>query len=128
MGRGRVKVYFDGGCRPNPGPMEVAVVVRGVVHLFGDLGSGSNTDAEWLALIHALEVALALGIATDAELIGDSREIIERANAVLRCSEAGPGYASDFLKLAAEASPARVRWIGRAQNLAGIALARRHPR
>jgi len=128
MGQGRVKVYFDGGCRPNPGPIEVAVVVRGVVHLFDDLGSGSNSDAEWLALLRALEVAQSLGIVAEAELIGDSREIIERANEILRCGAAGPGWASDFLSLAAKAPPARVRWIGRAQNLAGIALSRRHPR
>jgi ribonuclease HI len=128
MGQGRVKVYFDGGCRPNPGPIEVAVVVRGIVHLFDDLGSGSNSDAEWLALLRALEVAQSLGIIADAELIGDSREIIERANEILRCGEAGTGWATDFLSLAAKAPPARVRWIGRAQNLAGIALSRRHPR
>ena len=25
----RLKIYFDGGCQPNPGAMEGAVVVRG---------------------------------------------------------------------------------------------------
>ena len=33
-----------------------------------------------------------------------------------------------FLALAAKGPPARIRWIKRTQNLAGIALAARHPR
>lgn len=28
-----IKIYFDGGCRPNPGQMETAVVARDVVML-----------------------------------------------------------------------------------------------
>ena len=32
-----LKVYFDGGCRPNPGPIEAAVVLRGAVHVHDDL-------------------------------------------------------------------------------------------
>jgi len=42
--------------------MEAAVVVRGVTHLFADLGYGTNNDAEWLALIAALDVAQSLGV------------------------------------------------------------------
>ena len=53
----RVKIFFDGGCRPNPGPMEAAVVLRGAVHFHDDLGVGSNSDAEWLALIAAAQLA-----------------------------------------------------------------------
>ncbi|MCJ2179272.1 ribonuclease HI [Novosphingobium album (ex Hu et al. 2023)] len=127
MGRGRTKVYFDGGCRPNPGPVEVAVVVRGQVHVFDDLGHGTNSDAEWLALIRALELVQAQAIA-DAELIGDALEVVRQANAALAAGQAAPGHAQAFLTLAAAVRPARVRWIKRAQNLAGIALVARHPR
>ena len=62
MTRRRVKVFFDGGCRPNPGQIEAAVVVRGVVQLFGDLGRGTSIDAEWLALICAMELSQSLGL------------------------------------------------------------------
>ncbi|MCT2398458.1 ribonuclease HI [Novosphingobium mangrovi (ex Huang et al. 2023)] len=127
MARRRVKVFFDGGCRPNPGPMEAAVVVRGVEHLFDDLGTGTNTDAEWLALILALELSQAAGLA-DVELIGDAVEVTRQANAVLASRQAPHRHAARFLALAIEAPPARVRWIKREQNLAGIALAARHPR
>src|SRR3546814_19142058 len=57
----RTKIYFDGGCRPNPGPMEIAVVTGGVAAIDRDIGVGSNLDAEWLALIAALRLARVRG-------------------------------------------------------------------
>lgn len=124
----RLKVFFDGGCRPNPGPIEVAVVARGVSYYFDDLGEGSNTDAEWLALINALEVAQELG-ETDFSLVGDAKVVIDQANGVNKCrSPAALAHHARFAALALAAPPKRIRWIGRNQNLAGIALAQRHGR
>lgn len=123
----RLKVFFDGGCRPNPGPIEAAVVVRGVAHLFDDLGTGTNSDAEWLALIRALELSQSLGLA-DIVLIGDALAVIREADSTLKTGHAPHDHAARFLALAAKAPPARIRWIKREQNLAGIALAARHPR
>ena len=74
----RCKVYFDGGCRPNPGPIEAAVVIRGKVHLLDGLGSGSSQDAEWLALIGAARLVRELGLGSCA-LVGDSRKVIAAA-------------------------------------------------
>ena len=131
MARRRLKVFFDGGCRPNPGHIEAAVVVRGTLHLFDDLGLGTNSDAEWLALIHAIELAQSLGL-SNIELIGDAVEVIRQAIRALINGQAVKGpmldHAARFLALAAKAAPARIRWIKREQNLAGIALAARHPR
>lgn len=126
MARRRLKIYWDGGCRPNPGQMEAAVVVRGVVHLFDDLGVGSRHDAEWLALIRALEIAQAQGLA-GVELIGDAIDVIGQANRLL-AGGAAQGHAATFLALVGNFPPARIRWIRRGQNLAGIALSARHPR
>ena len=124
----RLKVYFDGGCRPNPGPIEVAAVVRGQTYIRSDLGHGSNGDAEWLALIHALEVAQATGAAT-FELLGDSRNIIAQATGTAPARTANDkAHLACFGALAAGNAPARIRWIKRAQNLAGIALAAQHER
>jgi ribonuclease HI len=125
--RRRLKVFFDGGCRPNPGRIEAAVVVRGETHLFEDLGQGTNGDAEWLALMCGLKLAQRLALA-DVELIGDSVEIINQANHVLRTGGAKEGHAAAFLSLHNLAPVSRIRWIKREQNLAGIALAARHPR
>jgi ribonuclease HI len=131
MSQRRVKVYFDGGCRPNSalaaGRIEVAVVVRGVIHVFDDLGHGTNADAEWLALIHAAELSRSLAL-TNVELIGDAIGVIREADRALRDPGSATGHAAKFAALAASAPPARIRWIRRAQNLAGIALAARHPR
>jgi ribonuclease HI len=128
MRRRRLKVYFDGGCRPNPGKIEVAIVARGVAYVFDDLGNGANNDAEWLALIHALQLAQSLG-EPEFELVGDSALVINQANGLWKCRGATlQAHLDRFTALAAAAPPARIRWIGRAQNLAGIVLASRHER
>lgn len=123
----RRKIYFDGGCRPNPGPMECAVVLGGRVQVFEDMGQGDNREAEWQALLEALELACAHGL-TDVVLLGDSRGVIEEAQGLLAGAPASAPHAVRFNQLATGLPRLRVRWIKRAQNLAGIALARRHPR
>jgi ribonuclease HI len=123
----RVKVFFDGGCRPNPGPIEGAAVIRGQVYRFDNLGHGSNRDAEWLALNAALRLSQSLGL-THVELIGDALEVITLANRAMESGQGGDHHGAAFLSLIATHRPARIRWIKRQQNLAGIALAARHPR
>lgn len=123
----RLKVFFDGGCRPNPGRIEAAVVMRGVLHLFDDLGHGTNSDAEWMALISALELTHAMGH-TDIELIGDAIEVIKKATRALSTGRSSGCHETTFLALCAGKPKPRIRWIKRAQNLAGVALAARHPR
>jgi ribonuclease HI len=121
------KVFFDGGCRPNPGRIEAAVVVRGTVYFYDDLGTGTNSDAEWLALIRALELAQSLDL-DDVVLVGDALEVIRQANRALAEPPTQPGHAATLLALIAKGRPGKIRWIKREQNLAGIALAARHPR
>jgi ribonuclease HI len=122
----RIKVFFDGGCRPNPGEMEVAVVAAGRTHILRDLGPGTSEDAEWLALIHALKIARSLDTA-DLVLLGDAVGIIGQANGTVKCRGAGIRHLETFRSLASEAPP-RIRYIKRTQNLAGIALALLHVR
>lgn len=123
MTRHRLKIFFDGGCRPNPGAMETAVVARGQVHLAHGIGHGTNNDAEWLALLAALRIAQSLG-EPDFVLLGDSALVVGQANGTAKCrSEALQTHLRTFRALAGD-TPVRVRHIGRAQNLAGIALER----
>ncbi len=122
----RTKVFFDGGCRPNPGAIEVAVVAAGQTHFLRDLGHGTNGDAEWLALIHALRIAQALGT-NDFVLLGDAAAVIGPANGTVKCRGSALRHLEAFRALAAGTIP-RVRYVKRAQNLAGIALASLHPR
>jgi ribonuclease HI len=119
----RLKIYFDGGCQPNPGIMQTAVVVRGQNYVAHDIGWGSNNDAEWLALIAAVRVARTIG-ETDVLLLGDSALVVTQANRVARCRNARLQEHFDmFRDLTASMPTLRIRKIKRSQNLAGIALA-----
>ncbi len=102
-------------------------MVRGVSYLYDDLGQGTNSDAEWLALISALKMTQSLGL-TGTVFIGDSAEVVQQANSALSSGHAPHAHAISFLTLAADSPQMRVRWIKRQQNLAGIVLAARHPR
>jgi ribonuclease HI len=119
-----LKIFFDGGCRPNPGRMEAAVVARGVAHFFDDLGVGTNNDAEWLALIAALRVAQRLGV-QDFVLLGDSAVVIAQANHVQKCRTPALQAHLDAFEGIGGSRPAQIRRIARSQNLAGIALDQR---
>jgi ribonuclease HI len=119
-----LKIFFDGGCRPNPGTMETAVVARGQTYHQRDLGHGSAEQAEWLALLHALRVARSLG-AVEVLLVGDSLSVINQANGRSRSRrpELHRSRAA-FEDQAGEFSKLRIRHISRTQKLAGIALAK----
>jgi len=124
MPGGRLRIFFDGGCRPNPGKMEVAAVARGVTYRKDDIGIGGNEEAEWLALLHAVEVVHDLG-AEDVELFGDSRSVINQVAGIAKCRS--PHLAT--YRSAISAIPrVRLRYVPRSKNLAGIALAKSHPR
>ena len=127
MSRRSLRIFYDGGCRPNPGPIEAAVVARGRVYFHDGLGHGSNTEAEWLALLKALELALELG-AERFELIGDSQGVVDQASGAARSNGASAPLCARFAELATRAPRFRLRRVGRHQNLAGIALAARHER
>jgi ribonuclease HI len=123
----RIKIYFDGGCRPNPGAMELAVVVRGVAHVQRDIGAGTGMDAEWLALIAALRIGQSLG-GVDYVLLGDAAAVILQATGRTKCRGGMVRHFDAFQALAGTGALPRIRYIKRAQNLAGIALAREHAR
>ena len=116
-----MKIFFDGGCRPNPGAIQVAVVARGVVHHVAGLGHGSSEQAEWLALLHGLRVAESMG-ERDIVLLGDAAGVIAQANGAAKCRNAA--NLEQFRRQSAKFERVRVRFIRRNQNLAGIALAK----
>ncbi len=101
-------------------------MVRGTAHLDSPLGEGSSGDAEWLALLHALEVAIAAG-ERDVILLGDSASVIDQAKGVAR-RRIAPEAEARFRALAACFDRLRFRRIKRTHNLAGIALEQVHRR
>ena len=118
----RVKIYFDGGCRPVPMGMETAVVVRGRSYIQRDLGPGTSLDAEWLALISATEIAARLGIANPL-FLGDSLAVVQQANGVVKCKGLAVEHRLRITALCPSAALFHIRHVKRSQNLAGIALA-----
>ena len=68
----RIRVYTDGGCRPNPGPGgwgAVLMLPEGVRELSGSEPESTNNRMELTAAVRALE---ALPPGTDVELVTDS--------------------------------------------------------
>lgn len=123
MTKRRIKIYFDGGCRPNPGKMETAVVTGGAAVVVRDAGVGSSMDAEWLALIAALRLAQGLGLANFV-LLGDAAAVVAQANGTIRARGEAANHLAAFQALVGAGPIPHVRHIKRTQNLAGIALAR----
>ncbi|WP_408586211.1 ribonuclease HI [Novosphingobium sp.] len=119
-------MFFDGGCRPNPGAMECAVVLGGEMLVRTDLGHGSSHEAEWLALVEGLRVARSHGLA-DVVLLGDALAVIAVVNGKAKPVASAAHHLATFRELATDARVS-VRYVRRAQNLAGVALNRRHPR
>ncbi len=107
--------------------MEIAVVAAGQAHIPPDVGQGTSADAEWLALIHALRIARSLGGA-EFVLIGDAAAVIGPANGTVKCRGAAAGHLRAFRALSSATDQPRVRYVKRSHNLAGIALAKLHPR
>jgi ribonuclease HI len=102
------------------------VVVKGKVHIARDLGHGTSNDAEWLALIEAMRLALSLE-EPDYILIGDSAVVIGQAKGLAKCrSQALQTHLDRFHQLVAGGPRPRIRQIKRSQNLAGIVLAKSH--
>jgi ribonuclease HI len=121
----RAIFHFDGGCRPNPGPMHAAVVSRGRVWFHDDLGQGDNNEAEWSALLLATAQAAAQAC-PHIVLIGDSALVVAQASGRQPCRSAHlRPYLDRFREAAAAFSHVHVRHVPRTKNLAGIALARR---
>ncbi len=101
----RIKIYFDGGCRPNPGKMETAVVTGGAATVVRDAGIGSSMDAEWLALIAALRLAQNLGL-KNFVLLGDAAAVVAQANGAV---PARGGRWTIFPRFARSSAMARCR-------------------
>lgn len=84
-----LRVRTDGGARGNPGPAGIGVVVEDAKtgEILEEhakfLGRTTNNQAEYKAVILALERAVALG-AREVEVLADSELLIKQANGEYR--------------------------------------------
>ncbi len=120
-----MKFYFDGGCKPNPGTMEVGVVDEDGGFFHEEIGHGTNNIAEWAAFLYTLDIAKARGL-TDIEVVGDSALVVNQANGSWACraKELQP-FLAEYHVQRKHFRSIRISHVRRAQNLAGIALEKR---
>lgn len=117
-----MKIYFDGGCQPNPGKMEAAIVSEcGSLKMHIDtLGWGTNNEAEWSGLIMALNFALQHD--GPVTILGDSKLVISQADGIWKCnSDVLKTYLDEYRSMLATAkNKITLQHVRRHLNLAGI--------
>lgn len=116
------KMFFDGGCHPNPGQMDIALIFKGDYNdrLYQDLSYGTNNIAEWYAILAGLEIALNEQIEV-LEVVGDSELVIKQINGEYRVKNKELKSIfdkCDFLRKSFKTIT--FNHIPREQNLAGI--------
>lgn len=115
------KIFFDGACNRNPGPTGCGAVifdeqnnVVAEVSIFN--GHGTNNQAEYSALIYALEKATELGI-RKATVYGDSQLVINQLNGVWNCNDTALRVLNKrAMKLCYELDFIELCWIKRIHN------------
>jgi len=79
----KLTIHTDGASKGNPGPMHIGVAIyegeRLVRTVSESAGTGTNNNAEYLAVIRALDEAKALG-ASEIELRSDSQLLVRQLN------------------------------------------------
>ena len=102
-------------------------MARGIAYVERDAGQGSSHAGEWLALLYAVRIAITLD-AQAVDLIGDSVAIIRIARGEAKVRAGDEEYLASYRALIRAIPDLKLRHITRSKNLAGIALAKAHPR
>lgn len=121
----KIQIYFDGGCKPNPGNMEICVVILAggapEAKTVMDLGYGTNNMAEWSALLWAVSLANERGY-KDVEFLGDNITVINQASNLWKIKERSfLPFKAEFLQLNHSVN-GTLRHVGRDSNKAGTFL------
>jgi ribonuclease HI len=114
------RAWFDGSAHPNPGRIGIGVLLAGPagerVEISRRAGHGSSGDAEYLALIAALEKAVELGVA-ELLVVGDSQVVVHD---VLLSPHAGAKsleeHRARVVQLMAAMARVHLRWVPRHRN------------
>ncbi len=124
----KVTIFTDGAARGNPGPAAIGAVIRDETgNVLGTvsrcLGTTTNNQAEYRAIVAALETAINLG-AKQVQLYSDSKLVVEQIcgrykikNTALR-----PLY-QEIVKLVGPLESFKITYIPREKNTAADALA-----
>jgi len=84
----RVVIFTDGAAEPNPGPAAIGVIIKDkqgrlITSISQRIGRATNNQAEYRAIIAALEHAITLG-ANQVEIHSDSELVVRQVNGEYR--------------------------------------------
>jgi len=126
----KVIINTDGAAEPNPGPAAIGAVIKdekGELHarISQPIGLATNNQAEYRAVIAALEKAIELG-ATHVELKSDSQLVVKQIRGEYRVKEATLKPLYDKVReLLGQLEGCRVTHIPRKRNKEADKLANR---
>ena len=88
----RVIIFTDGAAEPNPGPAAIGAIIKDkqgklIDRISRYIGIATNNQAEYKAIITALEKAIKLG-ATHVEVNSDSELVVRQINGRYRVKNA----------------------------------------
>jgi ribonuclease HI len=116
-------IYFDGGCKPNPGNMSAGIILTQAgqiisTQMASDLGWGTNNVAEWSALVWAATYADEQGL-DNLIFRGDSQLVVNQVLGKYRCNEALRPWLDAYRTLAFMKNW-QIEHVLRDKNLAGV--------
>ena len=124
----KVTIYTDGAARGNPGPAAIGVIIKDetgniIATISKRLGPTTNNQAEYRAIVAALEKALTLG-ARHVVVKSDSELVVKQINGLYKIKNAAlrPLYVA-AVRLIGSLDSFSISYIPRSQNAAADALA-----
>jgi len=124
----KVILYTDGAARGNPGPAAIGVILKDetgnvVARISRRLGATTNNQAEYQAIIVALEKAISLG-ARQVLLKSDSELVVKQINGNYKIKNTAlrPLY-QKVVQLIGSLESISITYIPREQNAVADALA-----
>jgi ribonuclease HI len=123
------RAWFDGSAHPNPGRCGIGAVLRGPAGELHEVsraaGFGNSSEAEYLALIAVLELAVQSG-AHGLTIYGDSQVVVNDVNGSEDASAPSLRvHRSAAIALMACLRGVAVRWVPRKKNPEADALSQR---
>ena len=126
----KIIINIDGACKGNPGPSAIGVIIsdeqKGVIaRISKAIGRTTNNRAEYMAVIAALEKAVAMG-AERVEIRSDSELLVRQITGKYKVKNAGllPLY-EKAKQLELSISTFKIRHVPREENREADELANR---
>jgi ribonuclease HI len=114
-------IHTDGAARGNPGPAAFAYTIADgdgkIIDEAGCLGTMTNNQAEYIALVRALEHAFRLGTHHKLRIHSDSELLVKQMNGQYRVKDAKlQRYFNEATKLVGAFSDVKIRHVRRSEN------------